>query len=327
VAGLTAAELSRIGGRLEAFADDLFASLPRADQRARGRCSLRGLLLEGRRRSIEPMAQRLGEVHDQALHHLVAVSPWDWRPVRRRLAEVLTAALSPTAWVVDDTGFPKDGTPSVGVQRQDSGTLGKTATCQPGCRSTRAPSTPAVRWTGGCSSPSAGASRRWPRGVRPAGGPRACTTGPSGIWCWTCWRSWSSGAWPAGAAGRRRRWEVGGSAPAWTPARSPRWWRSGPAPAPPPSRCARPSPPPRAVAAVPACATATSHPRCTNSPSKWGSRPAWSWSGGVAARGGNAAACCACGSARPGSPTPVGTSGRRRAAGALAAGRMAPGQA
>jgi SRSO17 transposase len=37
-------------------------------------------MLEGRRKSVEPMAQRLGDVHYQALHHFVAVSPWDWRP-------------------------------------------------------------------------------------------------------------------------------------------------------------------------------------------------------------------------------------------------------
>jgi SRSO17 transposase len=132
VGGLTAAELATIRRRLEAFADDLFASLPRADQRARGGCYLRGLLLDGRRKSIEPMAERLGEVHYQALHHFVAVSPWDWRPVRRRLAEVMTAALQPTAWAVDDTGFPKDGEHSVGVQRQYCGTLGKRANCQLG---------------------------------------------------------------------------------------------------------------------------------------------------------------------------------------------------
>jgi SRSO17 transposase len=132
VGGLTATELARIRGRLEGFAEDLFGSLPRADQRARGQCYLRGLMLDGRRKSVEPMAQRLGEVHYQALHHFVAVSPWDWRPVRRRLAEVLCAALQPTAWVVDDTGFPKDGSCSVGVQRQYSGTLGKTANCQLG---------------------------------------------------------------------------------------------------------------------------------------------------------------------------------------------------
>jgi SRSO17 transposase len=132
VGGLTPAELATIRGRLEAFADDVFASLPRTDQRARGQCYLRGLMLDGRRKSIEPMAQRLGEVHYQALHHFVAASPWDWRPVRRRLAERLCAALGPTAWVADDTGFPKDGPCSVGVQRQYSGTLGKTANCQLG---------------------------------------------------------------------------------------------------------------------------------------------------------------------------------------------------
>jgi SRSO17 transposase len=133
VGGIAAAELAAVRGRLEAFAEDIFESLPRADQRARGECYLRGLMLEGRRKSVEPMAARLGgEVHYQALHHFVGASPWDWRPVRRRLAERLVGALDPTAWVVDDTGFPKDGDCSVGVQRQYSGTLGKTANCQLG---------------------------------------------------------------------------------------------------------------------------------------------------------------------------------------------------
>jgi SRSO17 transposase len=118
VEGLAPAELAPIRGRLEAFAGDVFASLPRTDQRARGQCYLRGLMLDGRRKSIEPMAARLGEVQYQALHHFVATSPWDWRPVRRRLAERLVAALAPTAWVVDDTGFPKDGTCSVGTSRR-----------------------------------------------------------------------------------------------------------------------------------------------------------------------------------------------------------------
>jgi SRSO17 transposase len=132
VGGITPAELASVRERLEAFADDVFESLPRKDQRARGECYLRGLMLDGRRKSIEPMARRLGEVHYQALHHFVAVSPWDWRPVRRRLAEELVGALQPTAWAVDDTGFPKDGEHSVGVQRQYCGTLGKTANCQLG---------------------------------------------------------------------------------------------------------------------------------------------------------------------------------------------------
>jgi SRSO17 transposase len=133
VGGVIAGELAAVRGRLEAFADDVLESLPRRDQRARGACYLRGLMLEGRRKSVEPMAARLaGEVHYQALHHFVGVSPWDWRPVRRRLAERLVAGLAPTAWAVDDTGFPKDGEHSVGVARQYSGTLGKVANCQVG---------------------------------------------------------------------------------------------------------------------------------------------------------------------------------------------------
>ena len=54
--GIAPAELAAVRGRLEAFVDDIFESLPRKDQRARGACYLRGLMLEGRRKSIEPMA-------------------------------------------------------------------------------------------------------------------------------------------------------------------------------------------------------------------------------------------------------------------------------
>jgi SRSO17 transposase len=96
-------------------------------------------MLEGRRKSIEPMVARLGEVHYQALRHFVAVSPWDWRPVRRRLAERLVGEPEPTAWAVDDTGFPKDRDHSVGVQRQHCGTLGTTANCQLGVSVTPSP--------------------------------------------------------------------------------------------------------------------------------------------------------------------------------------------
>jgi SRSO17 transposase len=84
--GYRTGRAATVRGRLEGFAAEVLASLPRKDQRARGECYLRGLMLEGRRKSIEPMAARLGEVPYQALHHFVAVSPWDWRPVECGLA-------------------------------------------------------------------------------------------------------------------------------------------------------------------------------------------------------------------------------------------------
>ena len=192
--GIAPGELAAIRGRLEAFADDLFESLPRKDQRARGQCYLRGLMLEGRRKSIEPMTARLGgEVHYQALHHFVAVSPWDWRPVRRRLAEQLVAQLQPTAWAVDDTGFPKDGDHSVGVQRQYCGTLGKTANCQLGV------SVNAVTEAASCTLDwrlflpecwDGDAERRAACQYR-----HGCGTGPSGSWCWTWSMNSAPGAW------------------------------------------------------------------------------------------------------------------------------------
>ncbi len=193
--GITPAELAAIGGRLEAFADDVFASLPRTDQRARGQCYLRGLLLDGRRKSVEPMAACLGgEVHYQALHHFVAVSPWDWRPVRRRLAELLVGALSPTAWVVDDTGFPRTATTRWGCSASTRARWASGPTASWGCRSTPSPSGPAARWTGGCLCPKAGTSPPWPPGVPPATCPLLFIIGPSGSWWWTCSMSWRRGA-------------------------------------------------------------------------------------------------------------------------------------
>jgi SRSO17 transposase len=129
---MTPAELARARRRLVGFAAEMFEPLARADQRRWGECYLRGLMLDGKRKSIQPMAERLPDGNEQALQQFVSQSPWDWRPVRQRLAQQMTAVLNPDAWVVDDTGFPKYGNASVGVARQYSGTLGKVANCQVG---------------------------------------------------------------------------------------------------------------------------------------------------------------------------------------------------
>jgi SRSO17 transposase len=137
---VTPAQLRRIRTRLAAFAEDLFASISRKDQRRWGQGYLRGLLLDGKRKSIQPMAARLAQgdpdadayVLEQALQQFVNQSPWDPVPVRRRLAERMTAAIGPAAWVIDDTAFPKFGRHSVGVAPQYCGALGKVANCQVG---------------------------------------------------------------------------------------------------------------------------------------------------------------------------------------------------
>ncbi|RKR86688.1 SRSO17 transposase [Micromonospora pisi] len=121
--------LASVRTRLEDFAAGVFAGLPRSDQRATGLRYLRGLMLDGRRKSMQPMARRLGVDHQQ-LQQFLTSSTWDVAGVRRRLAAVAADVVDPQMWVVDDTGFPKDGKASACVSRQYSGTLGKVGNCQ-----------------------------------------------------------------------------------------------------------------------------------------------------------------------------------------------------
>lgn len=132
VAGLSERELARVRGRLVEFAGEMFAPMARKDQRQWGEVYLRGLMLDGRRKSIEPMAARLADGDEQCLQQFVNQSPWDEAAVRRALARRMCRELAPEAWVIDDTGFPKFGKHSVGVARQYSGALGKVGNCQIG---------------------------------------------------------------------------------------------------------------------------------------------------------------------------------------------------
>ena len=128
---MTPEELAAARQRLEEFAAEVFAPLARSDQRVKGQTYLRGLLLDGRRKSMQPMAARLG-VDEQGLQQFVSSSTWPVEPVCQRLARRAVDVIAPDAWVVDDTGFPKFGTASPGVARQYSGTLGKVGNCQIG---------------------------------------------------------------------------------------------------------------------------------------------------------------------------------------------------
>ncbi|MBS1214894.1 MAG: transposase, family [Proteobacteria bacterium] len=124
-------QLDKCRKRLEQFLVDLLDPVGRSERRYWGSVYVRGLLLDGERKSIEPMATRMPEGNVQAMQQFVGQSPWEWEPIWERLGKRMTAELEPDpVWVVDDTGFPKKGEHSVGVERQYSGTLGKTANCQ-----------------------------------------------------------------------------------------------------------------------------------------------------------------------------------------------------
>lgn len=124
-------EMDQVRPRLVGFAAEMLGGLPRSDQRAKGELYLRGLMLDGKRKSMQPMAARLGVDHQQ-LQQFVTSSTWDHVEARRRLARWADEFLVPDAYVIDDTGFPKDGTDSPGVARMYSGTLGKVGNCQIG---------------------------------------------------------------------------------------------------------------------------------------------------------------------------------------------------
>jgi SRSO17 transposase len=103
----------------------------RRERRHWAQVYVQGLLLDGERKSIEPMASRLPGADVQALRQFVGQSPWAVEEVQRRLAQKVVELLSkPEVWIIDETTFPKAGTHSVGVARQYCGTLGKVANCQ-----------------------------------------------------------------------------------------------------------------------------------------------------------------------------------------------------
>ena len=135
---LTPDVLDRLRDYAELFRDDFRFKA----QHSWSGVYLRGLLQDGERKSIEPMVARvprppeLLDIQDpqQALQQFVNQSPWDEQKVWTRYRRVMAGPLaSPRGiFVIDDTGFPKQGRHSVGVQRQYCGQLGKQDNCQAG---------------------------------------------------------------------------------------------------------------------------------------------------------------------------------------------------
>jgi len=124
-------EAPAVKERLGAYMADVAGGLVRSEQRRCAALYARGLLEAGARKSLEPLVARLGEDGDyEALQHFLADSPWDPALVQRAVAERVAPQVGIAAWVIDDTGVPKDGKHSPGVKRQYSGTLGKVGNCQ-----------------------------------------------------------------------------------------------------------------------------------------------------------------------------------------------------
>jgi len=125
--------------RFEHYVSLIAQQLGHADRVApfRGYCT--GLMLPVHRKSVEPMAAHLAPTRvrseHQRLHHFVADAAWSDDAVLAAvrdhvLEEVVPRVGEPEALLIDDTGFPKQGTHSVGVARQYCGQLGKQDNCQ-----------------------------------------------------------------------------------------------------------------------------------------------------------------------------------------------------
>ncbi len=128
--------------RLRKYFSVIGEALANAKRRASFAMYAMGLLSEGKRKSMEPISARAcgdpeeaDNIH-QRLQHFLTDSPWSDREVRRVASHHAISAMTKRepiqTWIIDDTGFLKQGTHSVGVQRQYTGSAGKTTNCQVG---------------------------------------------------------------------------------------------------------------------------------------------------------------------------------------------------
>ena len=123
-------EFRRVLGRFPQFMNSVSWVLGRSERRQAAARYVEGLLMDGQRKSIEPMAGRLG-VQAQGLQQFVTDSPWSdaelWSVIRREIISHLEPIES---WIIDETSWIKQGRHSVGVAQQFCGAVGKNATCQ-----------------------------------------------------------------------------------------------------------------------------------------------------------------------------------------------------
>ncbi|UPJ79254.1 IS701 family transposase [Bradyrhizobium sp. 183] len=124
--------------RFAAYLERLASVIGHADRKAPLRDYCVGLMACGGRKSVEPMAavtapERTAAQH-QSLLHFVGSGAWSDEKVLGKIREMVLPAIKRQgpieAWIIDDTGFPKQGRHSVGVARQYCGQLGKQDSCQ-----------------------------------------------------------------------------------------------------------------------------------------------------------------------------------------------------
>jgi SRSO17 transposase len=134
---MDARKLTKLRAELTEFLDEVVGTLGNPRRRRWCDAYLRGVLLDGHRKSVEPMAARLKAIergdgdYEQALQQFLNQSPWDERGVLDGLHAWVGRRFGTDGFlIIDDTGFPKQGEHSVGVARQYTGTLGKVASCQ-----------------------------------------------------------------------------------------------------------------------------------------------------------------------------------------------------
>ena len=128
--------------RLVTYFDRIGDALGRESRRRSFAVYAMGILGDGERKSIEPIAARAcpdaarADAEHQRLLHFSLDSPWSDQKVRREAARYAVAAMTEhvpiDSWIIDDTGFLKQGSHSVGVQRQYTGSAGKVTNCQIG---------------------------------------------------------------------------------------------------------------------------------------------------------------------------------------------------
>jgi SRSO17 transposase len=130
----TSEEIAGWHGELEALQGRIARRFRRSEARERAKRYLAGLLDRVERKNGWQLAEHLGESGPQGVQRLLNAANWDVNCVRDDLREYVVEHLGEAAGVliVDETGFLKKGTKSVGVQRQYSGTAGRIENCQVG---------------------------------------------------------------------------------------------------------------------------------------------------------------------------------------------------